>query len=244
MSVALLVPVCSRGQSYGSIDETPLVKQLVPSILETILPNELSTYQMAMFVGVDDDDAFYLDHIQDLESRFRTFPGNVRICILKDCAHNPVRAWNRLFESAYLSGNDYFFQVGDDVVLDTTGWLSLFIHTLEQQGNFGTIAPCEMNNYWGRKMAGQHIVHENNFVHRQHFEIFGYFFYPAIRNWHCDDWITLVYDELATMRMEVRCRNLVQGNRYQIQPCTEIESYVKEGKRILLRFAQRHLNTK
>lgn len=242
--IALLVPVCSRGQTYTGIDDTPLIKEFLPAFCKTILPSERKKYEFRVLVGIDDDDAFYLDRWESLRDHTQThFSMKATVHILTDCAHNPVRAWNRLFEHAYMAGFEYFFQVGDDVILDTPGWVSTFVHVLQQQENIGTIGPSEMNNYWGRKLAGQHIVNENNFVHRRHYDIFGYFFFPEIRNWHCDDWITLVYDEYTVTRMDVRCRNVVQGNRYTIQPCTQIDAFVKKGKRILETYLERHLNT-
>lgn len=238
--IAILVPVCSRGQSYVSMDDVPIIRHLIPSLRRTIREEEWCTYEYTLFVGIDDDDVFYRKHLHDLLNWESDIPLRVVVQILGDCSHNPVRAWNKLFDQAYEMGYDYFFQVGDDVALYSDGWTTAFIRTLLHQGNLGTVGPYEPRNYWGRKLQNQNIVNENNFVHRTHYDVFGYFFYPSIRNWHCDDWITFVYGRYAIARMDIQCQNFVQGHRYKIEPCLSVEEYISHGKQILSQYLDRH----
>ena len=43
------------------------------------------------------------------------------------------------------------------------------------------------------------------FVHRTHFEIFGYLFPPAFKNWWSDDWISHVYGGRCVACFRLRC---------------------------------------
>lgn len=243
LHIAILVPVCSRGQFHENMADTPLCQQLLPSIASTISSDERAQNAYTLFVGVDDDDVFYMSRLKELMECGDAYGLPVTVLVLSDCSHHPVRAWNRLFEYACDAGCDYFLQVGDDVELLGRGWTTKFVRILQSQHDLGTVGPCSLNNYWGRKLQGQHIINENNFVHRTHHDIFGYFFHPQIRNWHCDDWITLVYGDYAHTRMDVHSHNAVQGSRYRIEPCTEIEKYVAGGECMLRRYMERNLNT-
>lgn len=232
VKIAMLIPVCSRYQSYTKLEDSPLFRVFLPNFYRT---KELEGYKYKMFIGYDDDDAFYKSHQERIKSSVKGIETDV--VMLRNCQHHPVRAWNQLFDRAYDQGFDYYFQIGDDVGLQTAGWTVRFVEYLRSQQNIGTIGPCEPMNYWGRKRAGKRIVNETNFVHKTHFDIFGYFFYPDIRNWYCDDWITFVYGEkYARMDTATLCTNEVKGERYYITECPEIERYVEYGKSTLERF--------
>lgn len=230
MKIAILIPVCSRHQNYKRLEDAPLLKIFIPHFLRT----KEASYTYKLFVGYDDDDAFYLEHDHSLSSL-----EDVDVSVLSNCQHHPTRAWNILFKKAIDQGFDYFFQVGDDVSMQTPGWTTSFVHRLQSQGNIGTVGPCEPSNYFGRLEARKPIVNENNFVHKTHYDIFGYFFPEQIKNWYCDDWITFVYGELATMVTSILCSNTVKGLRYNITPCAMIDEYVVKGKLTL----QKHCST-
>jgi hypothetical protein len=222
MKIALLVPLCSRNQIYKGLQETPFFHTFLPNFLKT----KEDGYVYKIFVGFDDDDVFYQNHFQDLQNI-----KEVDVTILSNCQHHPVRAWNYLFEKAINQGFDYYFQIGDDVGLLTHGWTTRFSQYLQNHDNIGTVGPCEPMNYFGRKQLGKKIVNETNFVHKTHYDIFGYFFYPEIRNWYCDDWITFVYDEkYAHMDLFVLCTNDIKGDRYQITECPQLMKFIHDGK--------------
>ena len=112
MNVAILVPVCSRNQTYESIDDIPLLKNLYPSFLNT-----KEEYNYKFFIGYDDDDLFYIENSKKL---------NFDSYALSGCQHAPATAWNKLAEIAFKDEIkfNYFFQVGDDVILEKGGWTS------------------------------------------------------------------------------------------------------------------------
>lgn len=235
--IALLIPVCSRNQSYKGFEDVPLIRIFLRHFNDT---KESDKYEYKLFIGYDDDDEFYNNHKYELYDAL-----DCCVIMLRNCQHNPVRAWNQLFEKAVEEDYDYYFQIGDDVGLLTYGWTTKFISKLEKQNNIGTVAPCEPLNYIGRKRLGKRIVNENNFVHKTHYDIFGYFFYPEIKNWYCDDWITFVYDEtkFAYMDTLVVCSNEIKGDRYRIVECPEINQYIEHGQKVLKEYLKRCLST-
>ena len=227
MKIAILIPLCSRNQTYKRLEDAPFIKIFLPHLTRT----KEAGYTYKLFVGYDDDDAFYLKHHDALSSL-----KDVDVSVLSNCQHHPTRAWNMLFQKAVNQNFDYFFQVGDDVSMQTPGWTTRFVDKLLSQNNIGTVGPCEPSNYFGRLQACKAIVIENNFVHKTHHDIFGYFFPDKIKNWYCDDWITFVYADLATMETSILCSNTVKGLRYDISSCDMIDDYVAEGKLTLERY--------
>ena len=196
MKIGVLIPVCSRKQTWTAYEECYLHTALMPSFEAT----KSEGYEYVFYIGVDDDDMFFLEHADKI-------PGTV--VVLRDCRHAPARAWNRLFQRAYEDGCTYFFQLADDVVLETPSWTERFIAKLQENDDKGVVGPCHLENYEGRKRAGKPFVLENAFVHRTHYDIFQTFYPEEIQNWYCDDWITQVYrGSLSHMFEDIRVRNL------------------------------------
>lgn len=207
MKIGLLVPVCSRNQSWTTYEECFLHTALWQSFQTT----KSEGYEYVFYIGIDDDDTFFLSHKEKL-------PGIP--VLLTGCQHAPARAWNVLFQRAYDDGCEYFFQIADDVVLETPGWTERYIAKLQENRNLGVVGPCHPENYEGRKQRGQPFVLENAFVHRRHYEIFQTFYPPEILNWYCDDWITRVYEgTMSHMFPDSLVRNLsirITAQRYTI----------------------------
>lgn len=180
MQVGILIPVCSRTHTWTRYEECYLATASLPSLRATQSPG----YDYRIYIGVDDDDEFFLANRDRL-------PGTV--VVVSGCAHAPAHVWNHLFERAIADGCEYAFQMADDVVLETPGWTERFIAKLQETRNRGVVGPCHLENYNGRRRAGLPFVLENAFVHRSHWDVFGFFFPWEIRNWYCDDWITRVY---------------------------------------------------
>ena len=222
MHIALLVPVCSRNQTYNSIEDTPFMKYLYPSFKNTIEDGYIYTF----YIGYDDDDTFYENN--------NVIEG-IQLHRLTDCQHAPASAWNKLADISFNSEikHDYFFQIGDDVVLETPGWTSRFISRLKEHNNVGIVGPCHMNNLVGRQQQGKPFVIENAFVSRKHLETFGYLFHPLIKNWYCDDWITRIYDfSFSEIQVNYTCRNAVM-DRYRVENPLNISEYIEEGQKTL-----------
>lgn len=221
MNIAILIPVCSRGQKYSNISDIPFLNKLYPSFLET---KEVE-YSYTFFIGFDDDDEFYNKHVDEL----KTYTPHVYS--LKGCQHAPAWAWNKLAEIAYNVSPtfEYFFQVGDDIKILTPGWTTRFINKLKSNNNLGVVGPCNMINYLQRVRSGRPPVIENSFVSRKHIDIFGYYFYPSIKNWFCDDWISRTYDPfLSEIQTDILCENSIIDVRYSIQPNVNLKEILND----------------
>lgn len=229
MNVAVLVPVCSRNQQYTSQFEVPFLKYFYPSFMNTCD----SDIQYTIFLGYDDDDLFY----KGMVNTFTGIDKRIKPFELNGCQHSPPSAWNALAKIAYEDPTthfDYFFQVGDDVVLEKKGWTKAFILKLQEHNNIGIVGPCNMLNYHQRVSRGMKFVIENAFVTRKHMHTFGYLFEPSIRNWYCDDWITRIYDDIfCEIQLDYTCINSVIDTRYTIQMCPDITKKIEEGKKML-----------
>lgn len=222
VNIAILVPVCSRNQKYESINDIPFINKLYPSFLET----KEDGYDYTFFIGMDDDDEFYKQNIDQL----KVYTNNIHI--LSNCQHAPATAWNKLAELSYNSDTlfEYFFQVGDDVELLTKGWTSRFISKLNDHDNIGIIGPCNMLNYQQRVTHGRPFVIENAFISRRHLDMFGYLFHPLIKNWYCDDWLTRIYDSFySEIQTDILCKNTVVDIRYRIDSNINVTQLIKEG---------------
>lgn len=210
LKIGILVPVCSRNQNYENWENIPLLKRLIPSFQKT---KELG-YIYKFYIGIDDNDDFYLSNLE----KFKHIEAlDTCTYVLRDCNHKPAHAWNKLLKVAYEDGCDYFFQVGDDIVIETEGWTSEFIGYLSELENIGVAGPCEYGNYKDRMSSiNPKIVIENAFFSKKHYEIFETLFDTRIINWFCRVWISDVYASVGRMKMflNILCSNGVRGIRY------------------------------
>ncbi len=223
MNIAILVPVCSRGQNYENLSSTPFLKYLYPSFLK-----HREDYNYTFFIGYDDTDEFYTKHINNLLSMCQDV--DIKLVELSGCEHKPARAWNTLFKKAYDQKYDYFYQIGDDVIMEDA-WTNIFIHHLQNNNNLGVVGGCHLANYKGRIASGAPPVIENAFVHKTHHQIFGTFFDERIDNWYCDDWVTEVYKPDYSIHIkDIFVKNVVM-DRYEIRNINnKIGEYIAEGK--------------
>ena len=232
MKIAILVPICSRNQTYNSIVDIPLIKKLYPSFENT----KDEEHDYTFFIGFDDDDKFYIEHNNELKHI------TSHIYMLSGCQSAPATAWNKLADLAYNDKTkyDYFFQVGDDVQLVKTGWTNRFISKLSDNDNIGVVGPCNLVNYYQRVNQGMDYVIENSFVHRTHMDIFGYFFYPFIKNWYCDDWMTQIYKKyFSEIQVDMECCNSIVDSRYKIEQVPLIKQYILEGSRKIYKYTNK-----
>jgi hypothetical protein len=233
--IAILIPVCSRNQNYQTLKDTTLYKKALPSLKGS----KENKYNYTLFIGIDDDDTFYISVMDDLKILVEENGFQLKILILTGCKNAPATAWNCLAKEAYSNDKyEYFFQVGDDVELISKNWTSRFIEKLKQNNNLGVVGPINIPNYNQRFKNNTKYVIENTFVHRTHLDIFQYYFHPNIKNWFCDDWITDIYKEfLSYMFKDIVCINNVRDVRYNInvinvkplviEDITKIKNYIQ-----------------
>lgn len=232
MNIAILIPVCSRNQSYIDISSVPFITQFYPSFLRTCDSIYGSSHNYTIFIGYDDDDEFYKANIHKLEE----IDNRIRTIQLSECQHSPPKAWNAICKYAHDYLNyDYYFQVGDDIVMECNGWTDHFVKRLLAYNNIGIVGPCNWVNYNQRVYHGRKYVIENAFVSRRHIDIFGYLFEPSIINWYCDDWITRIYDDIfCEIQLNYKCTNSIIDTRYMVALCPDINTKIQHGKQTIL----------
>lgn len=207
--ITFIIPVCSRGRRWQSIDECPLIATHLKSVVATILPDEYEKFDFHCAFGYDHDDAFFLD-LNNLTRIFQRFDEtNITVSnhCFNDTQHNPVRAWNNLAEIAVNDLNtDYLYQSGDDVELLTPGWATKFTDALKANGNVGVSAPVDQ---------GYYSLYTQSFVHRKHVEIMGQYYPDDYRSWYCDDHMTGVYKPIYNNYIEdCKIKNTGGPQRY------------------------------
>lgn len=189
-NVALLVPCTSRTKDYKCFKDTDLYKYLLKSFLLTY--NKEHKY--TIYLGIDNDDVFYQERrIQDEITRFLSVMVNVALIIKsynKKFRGNPCAIWTDLYYEARQGYNDYFVQVGDDIMFLDKNWVNCGIHKLKENNDIGVVGLTDQ----GRKEFNpQDELFTQTMVSKKHYEIFGWYFPPEIHNWACDNWIGDIY---------------------------------------------------
>ena len=117
--------------------------------------------------------------------------------------------WNVLFLKSYNDNNDYFYQLGDDIIFDDYNFLDKYIKTLKSNNDLGVTGYLQKSN---------DRILTQSFVSRKHFEIFKFYVPKKIINWYCDDWISNIYRSVGLFfPLEKKLSNIVcSGKRYNI----------------------------
>ena len=105
------------------------------------------------------------------------------------CSHNKRPAWaqNDAMMEAYLDGNEYFYRINDDSKLYSNNWTHIYLEYLSSftPPNIGVVGP--------NHIGGNTDILTYDFVHRNHINIFGFYYPRLFTDWWADDWITSVY---------------------------------------------------
>lgn len=196
MKIAILIPSTSRGRDWTSIKQSYFYNCFLKSLLLTCD----SGHEYYVYVVTDDDDTIYSNDTEKKElQRFSKVFLHLHIVFLssKNIPKGWVtHMWNRAFQKAYDDGCDYFFQCGDDIILQTHGWVNRSIKALQENNNIGLTGPLDIDRWISgpfSRPGGARFIQTQSFVSRKHMEIFGFYFPPQIKNWYCDDWMTHVY---------------------------------------------------
>jgi hypothetical protein len=207
LRVAILIPTTTKGTKFKKLEDTHLYKYCLNSLIAT-LPQE---HKYTIYYAIDDDDKLY-NKLQTKKklSNVKLYKNihNIKIISTKGIDKgNVVGMWNRLSENAFADGNDYFIQMGDDIVFHHKNWLNVCLGQLIMMNNIGVSSPTDINN---PRILTQSVVS------RKHLEIFGYYFNPKITNWGCDDWISGVYDSQFIYRNQTTLDNRGGKPRYDV----------------------------
>ncbi len=185
--IAILTPMCSRNQKWVHLHECSFLTTLLPSLLRTC---EFPKFDYRFYLGIDDDDAFFQKHLAALEKRL--LPSD-RVMTFAGYKGNPCKIWTELMRQAHADGCDYFVQWGDDIRIESDMWCSYFVSILQKSDDVGVVGGVD-EPFWISRLANREIgILENAMVSRRHWDTFGFFFPPEIKNWWSDNWISEIY---------------------------------------------------
>lgn len=189
--VAIVVPVTSKGHDTDKgIAKLPLFSYLIPGLQNTT--TRFDNIKVHLYLGYDECDVVYdSDALVDIIDAINYFLPDVIVqhVRLVGLTGKIVHIWNELTSRAYLDGIDYFFLLGDDVVITTTEWAPRAINILQGNpilSNFGTVAFHDLSNPDFPTFP---------VFHRTHLDIFGHSnaFDPFFENTFADPWLSDVY---------------------------------------------------
>tara|TARA_R110000787_G_scaffold116965_8_gene227416 strand:+ start:280 stop:1008 length:729 start_codon:yes stop_codon:yes gene_type:complete len=206
MKIAFLIPSTTKGTKAKKLEDTFLFKILIQSLIRT-LSNE---HKYTFYYALDDNDRLYSKLQTKKKILNKRYYGNLDITpVILSTKNiekgNVVGYWNMLFERAYLDGNDYFVQCGDDIVFQNNNWLDMCVHNLNQSLNIGCCSPQDI------RMPN---LMTQSVVSRKHMEIFGYYYPPELTSWFCDNWITDVYGKSFSQFLPCGLENKGGAPRY------------------------------
>ena len=128
-----------------------------------------------------------------------------------ECNYEHRLAWaqNDAMMRAYLENCDYFYRINDGISMQTANWTEQMIDQLQRfdPPNIGVVHPTHTEDNWNNLT--------NDFVHRTHIQIFG-FYYPRIFwNNNGNMWMGEVYGMNRTTRMStVQLNHTREGGKH------------------------------
>jgi hypothetical protein len=177
MDTAFLIPSTTRGLNITSILDTPLYKAVLQTNPET---------RVKYFIGFDHDDPIYSKKRQrkklNASYNIEWVPQHVE-------KGHVTQIWNNLAEVAIKQGHEYMYVLGDDIYFETQKkYLMTWEYILQKRNNIG----------WCAGFSGNDRIATQFFIHKSHYEIFGFIYPPLIKNWFCDDWLHHIYNKCHT----------------------------------------------
>ena len=174
-NTAFLIPTTSRNREWTTIEDSYLFQSL--SILNK------NYKDITIYVGVDRDDEFYKNNIQELKQKLNNLIFKI---YFEDYEKgNVVSIWNHLGNTAHHDGFELFYVIGDDIVyLDNKEWLQKMCKKLIDNNGIGFSAGDSGN---------PQLPMTQFLISRKHLELFGNVFNPMLKNWHSDNWLNELY---------------------------------------------------
>lgn len=242
--IGILIPTTSHKRNWTKFEDTTLYKIYFESFFKTYCSN----YSYVFYLIVDSDDSIFSNPTnQKLIIQYIKQHKNLSLKFLYtfDIQKGWVtKMWNRAFQQAYKDGCQYFFQCGDDIMFETSGWVHESVQQLKKHNNIGLTGPIDHGRFVQNNPifmpGGPRFIHTQAFVSRKHMEIFGCFFPEEIKNWFCDDWITHVYYPEHFYIIKCYLKNMGGEPRYKVETNCPWEQLVSKARNQL----QQYLSTK
>tara|TARA_B110000444_G_C18787587_1_gene570737 strand:+ start:617 stop:1372 length:756 start_codon:yes stop_codon:yes gene_type:complete len=217
--IGFLIPSTTTNRNWNNLKETYFYNIFLKSYIRTYDKE----HNYTIYLIIDRDDKLYSQEIVKNElTQLVNMLINTNLTIIysDDIPKGHVSLmWNKAFKQAYDDECDYFFQCGDDIEFMNPGWINASIHNLESHNNIGLTGPLDKRR-WDTgprsRPGGERFIQTQSFVSRKHMDIFGTYFPDQLKNWYCDDWMTLTYYPKFFYTIDHFCRNLGGTPRYEI----------------------------
>lgn len=228
----MVISICTASRSdskWVDVKDSYLWRILIQSVHKATKKDQFYKYDMRLYVAVDDDDMFWIEHLGDLQRLWNELSPHPLTVIPKVIPKTHSIPWNEITLAAYHEGSDYFVRVNDDSEFVTENWADIIVDELKTMDNFGAIGP--------KSLEGNREILVHDAVHKTHIELFG-FYYPPFRNWFIDDWITYVYRHRTKILKKLRIKHHIYNTRYKVHtPAAGVyESIIKETAELALKY--------
>lgn len=211
--IGMGIPMNCR--NTNNILEIPFLKVLLPSLKTSVTFSESKNIRITCLLGIDRGDSLVNEWrsrefiTQRFVNETKGLNVNIAFKIFENSGGKVTYLWNGLYEAAIFShGCSFFYQVNDDMILLTPGWITEFVQNLERNNLLGVTGPTDQNNK---------RINTAAFVSFKHYQMFGFLYPEGFVNWYSDDWITFIYDEVGMRYLTSQniSNSETKGRRYE-----------------------------
>ena len=235
--IAMLIPT----RSPTNLNDYLFLNTMLPSLIKSIGSEEWDQFIWTIYLGYDKGDRFLDIDQAELMRRIEEILGPKKAFILIRYRRLPdfkslSLFWSVLFASAVNDGQQYFYQLGDDILFSPSSsrksWSTALTDKLKEWEGMGVVGPNDQ--MWNCRLLTQTMVA------LPHFQIFQRYFPMAIRDWYTDNWISQVYGSTRTWcSKENGVKNSSGGARYEQCVNPPWKEAVAIGKKLVEKWRNR-----
>jgi hypothetical protein len=233
INIVFIIPSTSRNCNYLNIEE---------SVIMTILHESISKFDISPYkfvLGFDDNDVFYLNNVDKLKT---LLPNNFYFhfynnynksysCIVNQLANTAINEYNA----------EYLFLAADDLYFHKLDFLNDFVTYIKSNNNLALGQPIDKTNIsfkHGDEYNQKVGICTHPFIHKNHVNYLGYLIPPQIKNWYCDNWITMIYRSIGKVitSNDYVIENKIYDKRYEIHNVhpNELNELIIQARNIFL----------
>jgi hypothetical protein len=234
-NIVFIIPSTSRNCDYKNTNDSVLLNIFYDSI------KNFDITQYKFIIGFDDDDEFYLNNINELKSLlpnnfFFHFYNNYDksySCIVNQLANSAINEYNA----------EYLFLAADDLYFHKLDFLDNFVSFIRTNNNLALGQPIDKTNisFTHRDEYNQKVgICTHPFIHKNHVNYLGYLIPPTIKNWFCDNWITILYRSIGRVITsdDYVIENKIFDKRYEIHmvETNELQELITQSRNVFLHY--------
>lgn len=181
------------------VSQTALSQAFLPTLVNTVTPEERRTWRVSLYLCADDTDMFYVSNAAAIRNLSATLAPWLNLQLLFYPATKNRVPNREATLQAYADGAEYLHRTNDDISFMTNAWISASVAALRdlRPPNVGVVGP----KVYGDGIRGGATTLD--VVHRTHLDIFADYYPPQLDNWYVDDWIAFAYTHGRTRRTYV-----------------------------------------